>query len=146
MTQDQIAERLKITPSTVSRYLNLLELAPKDQDNVRTGKLPVERAVRAVQEVRAKKRKKAGRQPIDTGWEPENFSQNHILAKPASRMCEGLAHSGRRRLGGACTHCWEQAIRQDQTRRIMVEHGIQLPMPITADGRITLTGGVRGAE
>lgn len=116
MTQTQIAQRLSLNVGTISRYLSLLQLSDKSQEDVRTGKLSVENAVKAVQKHRAKVRKKAGKKPVDVGWEPDHFTDRHHLAKKARRMCDAREHNARRRLGNiACGQCWEDAIRQDQT-------------------------------
>jgi hypothetical protein len=37
-------------------------------------------------------------------------------------------------------------IRQDERKIIAAQYGLSLAMPISADGRVTLNGGVRGAE
>lgn len=153
MTQEQIAQRVGLTNGTIGRYLSLLELAPRAQNDVRTGKLKVEKAVEIVQAHRAKQRKQAGKKPIDVGWEPDHFSKHHILAKKAGIMCEAREHSGRRRYGGACGDCWERAIRQDQDkvfRALLAEAGLELPpvmlaVPISSDGAIRANG-VRGAR
>lgn len=153
MTQDQIGKRLGLTGSTIARYLSLLELAPKDQQNVRDGKLTVERAVQAVQTHRAKVRKQKGQRPVDVGWEPDHFSKHHILAKKAGIMCEAREHSGRRRRGGACDDCWERAIRQDEgkvIKALLADAGLELPpvlltVPISSDGAIRAND-VRGVQ
>lgn len=153
MTQDQIGERLGFSGSTIARFLSLLELAPKAQDDVRDGKLSVDKAVQAVQHHRARVRKQKGQKPVDVGWEPDHFSKHHILAKKAGVMCEAREHSGRRRYGGACGDCWETVIRADQDkvfRALLSDAGIDLPavaltVPISSDGAIR-TNGVRGAR
>jgi ParB/RepB/Spo0J family partition protein len=150
MTQEQIAARFGLTPGTIGRYLSLLELSDKSQKAVRDGRLSVENAIKAVQGNRAKNRKKEGKKPIDVGWEPDHFSEHHILAKKAKVMCDEMGHSTRRRYGGACHACWEVVIRADQTR---LNHAMRLsdsvpfipPVPITPDGAIRANG-VTGAQ
>jgi ParB family transcriptional regulator, chromosome partitioning protein len=153
MSAEEIGKRLGLNGGTIGRYLSLLELAPKAQDAVRDGKLPVEKAVQAVQNHRARARRAKGQAPVNVGWEPDHFSKNHILARRAAIMCEAREHSGRRRLGGACGDCWERAIRADE-RKVMTaelgQAGLELPAamlatPITADGGIRANG-VRGAK
>lgn len=147
MTQEQIGKRLGLTPSTISRYLSLLELSDKSKKAVRDGKVSVEQAVQAVQKHRAVTRKKNGQAPIDVGWEPDFFSRSHILAKKAEAMCDALEHSNRRRLGGiACGNCWNLVTRQDERKIVMAEYGLTVPMPITADGGVRVDGGVTGAQ
>lgn len=116
MSQRAIAQKLGFNDATVGRYLKLLELSPRSQEDVRSGKLTVERAVKAVTDHRAKNRAKAGKKPVEMGWEPDHFTDKHHLAKRAKRTCDAREHTSRRRLGGiACGQCWEDAIRQDQT-------------------------------
>lgn len=148
MTQDQIAEKLGVTASTVSRYMALLELSDRSQTDVRTGKLSVEKAVDAVQRNRAKNRQKEGKKPVDVGWEPDHFSVNHHLARKARVMCDARDHNNRRRHGGACGACWETVIRQDQDRvNRAAELSDSVPLvPISPDGNIRVSGGVRGAQ
>jgi len=144
MTQDQIAQRLGVNTSTVSRYLALLELSDKSQEDIRAGKLSVENAIKAVQKVRAKNRKKKGMKPVDIGWEPDHFTDRHHLAKRAGKLCDAREHTSRRRYGKiACGQCWEDAIRQDQTTVLQAAYldsqregnnPIFLPPFNTADG------------
>lgn len=117
MSQGEIAQRLSLNTSTVSRYLSLLELSDKSKDDVRSGKLSVENAITAVKKHRAGQRKKEGKKPVDVGWEPDHFTRNHHLAKKAQTMCDAREHTGRRRYDGvACGQCWETVIRQDQSK------------------------------
>lgn len=148
MTQEQIAKRCGLTTSTISRYLSLLELSDKSQGDVRIGKLTVEKAVQAVQRHRATDRKKEGKKPVDVGWEPDHFSVNHHLARKARVMCDARDHNNRRRHGGACGACWETVIRQDQDRvNRAAEISDSVPLvPISPDGNIRVSGGVRGAQ
>ncbi len=139
MTQAQIAQRLGVDTSTVSRYLSLLELSDKSQQAVRTGRLTVEDAIAAIQKHRAQARRKKGQMPIDAGWEPDHLGPGHHLAKKARVMCDAREHNSRRRLGGtACGACWETVIRQDEARAIAVQIREQSGelSPITADGSI----------
>lgn len=154
MTQEQIGQRVGLTPSTISRYLSLLTLTPKSQEAVRTGKLTVEKAVKAVQQHRAKERDKKGQKPVDVGWEPDWLSGTHHLARRAKAMCEIREHSNRRRLGStACGACWETVIRADEAKVLQAqlsEAGLELPsalgaVPITPDGGIRANG-VKGAR
>lgn len=116
MTQEQIAESQGLTGGSISRYLMLLELSPKSQNDVRTGKLGVERAIEVIKGQRAKDRKREGKKPVDVGWDPDPFSASHPLAKKAKTMCETREHSGRRRFAGGCHACWEMVIRIDQDK------------------------------
>jgi ParB family transcriptional regulator, chromosome partitioning protein len=153
MTQERIGEQLSLTSGTIGRYLSLLELADKAQQKVRDGTLTVERAVQAVQQVRAKQRKQKGQKPVNVGWEPDHFSKHHILARKAAIMCEAREHSGRRRMGGACGDCWETVIRADQDkifRALLSDAGMELPpvmlaVPISSNGAIRANG-VKGAR
>ena len=116
MSQAMIAKRLGLSETTIGRYLSLLELSDKSIDAVKEGRLSVERAVTIITKHRAKQRKKAGKKPLDVGWEPDHFTKKHHLAKRAKLMCDAREHTSRRRLGDiACGQCWEDAIRQDQT-------------------------------
>lgn len=122
MSQGEIAQRLSLNTSTVSRYLSLLELSDKSKNDVRTGKLSVENAITAVKKHRAGQRKKEGKKPVDVGWEPDHFTRNHHLARKAQTMCDAREHTGRRRLGGvSCGQCWETVIRQDEAK---VQHAM----------------------
>jgi ParB family chromosome partitioning protein len=150
MTQEQIGERLGLKPSTISRYLSLLELSDRSQAAVRDKKLTVEQAVKAVQKNRATQRKKTGKKPAEVGWEPDHFSAGHILARKAATMCDAREHNSRRRLGGACGACWETAIRGDERKVVLADYGLStvpVPVPITPDGAIRFSGsGVAGAS
>jgi ParB family chromosome partitioning protein len=116
MSMTQIATRLGYTNATIGRYLSLLELAPASQKRVAKGDLSVEDAVEAVKRFRRDKRDKAGKKPIDVGWEPDHFTDRHHLAKKVQRMCDAREHTSRRRIRKiGCEQCWEDTIRQDQT-------------------------------
>lgn len=146
LNQTQIASMLGLTDGTIGRYLALMELDDKTKQAVREGRLSVEKAVKAVQTHRARDRKKKGKKPVSFGWEPDHFTKNHHLAKRAKILCDVREHTSRRRLGDiACGQCWEDAIRQDQTRVLQAAYqsgqreGVNsmfLPPFSTADGAV----------
>lgn len=145
LSRAQIAKQTGFTIATIDRYLSLTELSDKNRDQIKSGKLTVEKAVAAVKEHHQKNRKKEGKAPIDVGWEPDSFSTSHPLAKKAKVMCEARHDKSRRRFAGGCHACWEVVIRQDQSRIDSVDYGssgLDVPfvapslMPISADGAI----------
>ena len=140
LTQAEISEKTGFSDTTISRYLNLLELSDKLQNRVRNGTLSFDAAVNIVVKYRKQERKKSGKKAIDHTWDPDNFSQQHVLAKKAKILCDAREHSGHRRFAGACHACWEMAIRQDQSRIDSVDYGrtgVFSPfVPISPDGAI----------
>lgn len=145
MTQRQIATMLHLNETTIGRYLSLLDLAPKHQEEIRSGKMPVERAIKVITEHRKRMRAKQGKKPVDVSWEPEHFTSKHPLAKKARVICDAREHTSRRRYDGvACGQCFEEAIRQDQTKVLQAAYldaqreGVNpvfLPPFISADGK-----------
>lgn len=133
MTVAQIARAVGLTTGAIYDSLTLLELAPKSRAAVVSGKLSVKDAQNAVRDTRKKQRKKEGKKPVEVGWEPENFTPNHILHSKAATMCETREHSNRRRRAGACDYCWETVIRQDQdkvTRAELIAAGAMIPKAV----------------
>lgn len=112
----EIARESGFHPSTVSTSLALLELAPKAQEDVRSGKLGTGQALKIVRRHRRTERKKkfGGSGRVGAVWEPDWFTRNHPLSGKAEAMCDARGHNNRRRRGGACDHCWDEAIRADQ--------------------------------
>lgn len=119
-SQTLIAKRTGIAQSTVSHFLILTELDADTQQKVRDGELAVGDAIKAVRRFRASSRKKQGKgSPGGLRFEGDHFGATHPLAAKAARLCSGQGHAMRRRLGDtACGQCWEQAIRDDQTRQL----------------------------
>ncbi|WP_157254830.1 ParB/RepB/Spo0J family partition protein [Nonomuraea typhae] len=126
-----IAQRVGLSPSTVSYFLSLLDLDVTTRERVRSGELPVGEAVALVRRFRAGERQKEGRQdsktasqnvgrksnrrPGQASWEPDHFTTRHPLAKQAQQRCREQEHSSRRQVGQvACGQCWEQTIRADE--------------------------------
>ncbi|HEV2172779.1 MAG TPA: ParB/RepB/Spo0J family partition protein [Nitrospira sp.] len=114
MTQAEIAKSVGLHPGTISKHLALLELAPRMQKAIETKQLTIKDATEVVKRYRAKKRKEKGYQPANVGWEPDHFNERHFLARKAKAICDGRDHNNRRRRGGACDPCWEDAIRRDE--------------------------------
>ena len=108
--------------STVVNGLALLEFADADREKIRSGELPVTEALKIIRRVRAGRRRKQGRPHHGAVWEPDHFTAQHPLARIAKAMCDAREHNSRRRRGGACDHCWEDSIRQDQTRIVEATH------------------------
>ena len=144
MDQGQIGARVGLHATTISRYMALLELADKHQQEVFEGKLKVEDAIRIVERHRAQVRKKAGKPAVGAVWEPDHFTDKHHLARRARKICDAREHTARRRLGNiACGQCWEEAIRQDQTTVLQAayidsqrdeQNPVFMPPFATADG------------
>lgn len=115
MTQEEIGKATGFHPTSVNRYLALLELAPKTQEAVREGKLSAEDALRLVRQHRAQERKRGGKQSLNVEWEPDYLTPRHPLARTARTLCAARGHTKRRLIGRvACGQCWETAIRQDE--------------------------------
>lgn len=103
--------------STVSNGLALLELTDDTREKVRSGQLPVTEALKIIRSHRRRQRKKKGQDPErGARWDPDHFTAGHPLARVARAMCDAREHNSRRRRGGACDHCWEDAIRADQDK------------------------------
>lgn len=123
LSPQEIANRLHLTRATIDRYLLLSQLSVKSQADVLAKKLPVDDAVRLVREHNRRDRKKQGKKPIEVGWDPEHFTDKHVLARKARTMCEARDHHSRRKIGKvACGPCWETVIRNDQTTVLRVEY------------------------
>jgi ParB family chromosome partitioning protein len=140
MTQKQIAQRIGCSETHVSNHLALLELDEKSQKRVQDKKVSHVQALQAVQKTRAKKRKGLGHKPIDPGWEPDHFTEKHFLARKAKALCDARDHSNRRRRGGACDHCWETAIRNDEAKVQQTTYhdaGFDLPFVSPEQGLLT---------
>lgn len=129
-TQEMLARKVGLHPSSVGRYLMLLEVSDKTQEAVAQGTVSVELALNMVKQRRAAKRTGLGQSKVGAEWEPDHFTQNHILANKARVMCDTRGHSNRRRRGGACDECWERVIRLDEAAVIQAHYkaaGIELP-------------------
>jgi hypothetical protein len=116
LTLRQIAGMCSCSETKVSNSIALLSLGLAEQKRIDQGTLSVPRALDAIQNMRAQQRKKSGKKPVAPVWEPEHWAPTHPLFRQASRLCDSREHSLRRRFGGACGHCWETVIRQDQMK------------------------------
>jgi ParB family transcriptional regulator, chromosome partitioning protein len=109
--QAQIAFMTGLAPSTISRYLQLLELDETTRHRIQMGRVTVGDALAAVKRTRKHARPRGtqvGRPPV---VEPRHFTRGHPLADRARAVCD---HSQRYKLGGvACGQCWENVIRAD---------------------------------
>lgn len=121
-----IAEATGLAPSTVSRYLTLLELDEESRQRVKDGTVKVGDALNAVLDARAERRRPPapGRsgQPVkprpasrpvrrEAPW----LTGVHELAGRVARICD---HPARPVIGDVgCGQCWEQAIRADERAR-----------------------------
>lgn len=120
-TQREIADSIGKSVSWVNYYLTLLDLDTASRQKIRTGQLPVTKAIGAIRKTRARTRKQAG-SAADFSWEPDHFTTTHPLAKRARVYCDAREHTMRRRIGDvACGQCWETAIRLDERRVIEAE-------------------------
>lgn len=116
-TNAQIAKKVGVSETTVSNHMALLDLAPATQKRIENKTLSVEDALKLIRGHRAKVRKGQGKQPIEVGWEPDHFTSKHPLARKAKVICDARDHNRRRRFDNmACGQCFEEAIRQDQTK------------------------------
>ena len=116
MTMAQIAKAVGCSETTVSNSLALLDLDLASQRRLERRTITKQQALKGVQSTRAKTRKKKGQKPVAPVWEPEHFTEHHMLAKMATKYCNARDHSLRRRFGGACHACWEAVIRADQMK------------------------------
>lgn len=126
----EIARITGFHTSTVSWYLNLLDLDEENLEHVRTGELPAGDAIRAVREENQKRREANGQalrgrpQFVDRR---AYFSRSHPLADQVQSLC---AHTTVIKVGGVgCGPCWERVIRLDAT-------GGGPSMPAPPDGRV----------
>lgn len=153
LTQSEVGASLGISGSTVSSFTMLLDLGPKLQKSVESGKIPVQKARELVKDARARQRRDKGFKPIDVGWEPDHFTDRHALSKKVRVMCDAKEHSHRRRYGGGCHACWETVIRQDEATNIRLAQDtngrafdfVAPLVPISDDGNIRVNS-VKGAE
>lgn len=121
-----------LTPLVVTEHLTdynkflLLDLDAKTRAMVRTGEVGVGQATQAVRQVRAAVRTgtalgtpPANRKP-KISVEPAWFTRKHPLYQAVELLCGHTdASAGRVRptIGGVgCGQCWEQAIRNDETK------------------------------
>lgn len=123
MTATDIAERLGVTVPTVTRTLEMLDLAPRTQKAVLEGKLSVGDAHIIIRDHRKKQRKQKGKAPMGAPeWEEDSFNRYHPVAKRAELLCDSQEDHHAHRYGkssgfrGACQRHWEQAIRLDEAR------------------------------
>jgi ParB/RepB/Spo0J family partition protein len=116
MTEQEIAKATGFHITTVSRALMLLEFSDQDQERIRKKEIRVQDAIDIVKKHRAKDRKTKGHKQPQPGWQPDHFTEFHLLSRSATKICNEREHNDRRRRGGACDACWEAAIRLDQTK------------------------------
>lgn len=113
-TVAEIARRTGISPSTISTYLNLLELDDQSREEVRRGHINSTDAITAVRQVRQEQRQSKGGaargRPVFV--EPPHFGSTHPLFAHASAIC-GHSTSPKVQGSGACGACWEAVIRAD---------------------------------
>lgn len=122
----RIAEETGFSPSTVSRFLALLELDDESRQRVKDGTVKVGDALDAVLDARAQARRSPAPRPSGSPvkhrpaakpvrLQPKWFTHDHPLAVAAELLCD---HDDRPRVGGvACGQCWEEAIRADERAR-----------------------------
>lgn len=111
--QGSISRQVGVPQGRVSQRLALLNLTPAEQDALRRGELSVHEAYLAG-------RQRGGRRLPDGQKRPKprrvpHFTVTHRLAEDAGARCE---HETTLKLGIACGPCWEQAIRDDERRRL----------------------------
>jgi ParB family chromosome partitioning protein len=110
LTVAALAAKIGRSYPTVQSRLDLLALAPADQERVRAGDLTITAGAR---QGRAQAGRSVPNGTADRAW---HFSHTHPLAAAAAARCTRLDHSRGRRLSGsqACGACWESVIRQDE--------------------------------
>ncbi len=125
LTATEVARRLGKKVSTITRDLELMDLAPKTQTAIVEGRLSVTDGHRIVRSVRQDTRKRKGQKPAGTVWEEPWFGAHWHLAQRALTMCRGLEHRSQRLQwkDGPCGRCVEMTIRmdQDEIRRVDVQ-------------------------
>lgn len=119
----QIARKLGVHPTVITKSLELLELAPKTQDAVIEGKLTVTQAHTLATDFRKKQQKKSGGRALGAPqYEPDFFNRFHACARRAETLCDNEESHHAVRYGreggfnGACHRHWDQAIRLDEGR------------------------------
>jgi ParB family chromosome partitioning protein len=113
MSPTMIATKIGKSLSTVSYHLSLLELDDESRDRVRLRAVTAGAAHAAVKTARRSLR---GRRPgRKVAVRAPHWSAEHPLADEARARC--MAHPGQK-YGGACGMCWEEAIREDERRRL----------------------------
>jgi ParB family chromosome partitioning protein len=113
LTLSDIARRTGVHISTVSYYLNLLDLDEESLEKVEAGDIPSGAAIAAVREQRQQQRESNGRARRGrTLNRVHYFGPTHPLASRARQACAAQ----HQKLGGniACPRCWEKTIREDQ--------------------------------
>lgn len=116
--QATLGQRLGIHPATISKTLNLLDLAPKTQQAVAEGKLSIADANRLVIQHREQQRKVKGQAPKSLEWQPPHLTSSHFLAGRARKLCDESDHDAKpvRLHGVACEFHWERVIRLDEAK------------------------------
>lgn len=118
LTLTEIGRRTGVKASTVSWYLNLLDLDDESVEQLRRGELGSGDAIRQVRTANQLERKQTGRagRGRPKVVEPPHFTKRHPLAADAADTCD---HTTRSRVGGvACGECWEDQIRADERARL----------------------------
>jgi ParB family chromosome partitioning protein len=125
-----IARATGLAPSTVSRYMALLDLDGESRDRVKAGTVGVGQALNAVWDARAAQRTSPPQRAASRGVKPRPasqpvrveaawFTRDHPLAAAAQARCD---HGGRPLEGGvACGQCFEEEIRADERARVCDE-------------------------
>lgn len=115
-TQHDVARMVGRHPSWVKARLDLLNLPPDEQEQLRAGHTTLGRAADLLRQEREQRRRQAnpvarplGR-PKGARTRPY-FGDTHPLARTARAICD---HRGSPKVGGvACGPCWETTIRAD---------------------------------
>jgi ParB family chromosome partitioning protein len=119
MSASEISRVTGMHVSTVTNGLALLEFTDEDQARIASGELPVSEALKIIRRIRRIRRRRQGLPDRGTHWEPDHFTGKHPQARIARAMCDAREHTARRRLGSvACGQCFEDAIREDQSKII----------------------------
>jgi ParB family transcriptional regulator, chromosome partitioning protein len=109
----EIARRVGVGVSSVSKYLTLLDLDEKRRDEVRRGALAAHQAIAIVRDVRQETRAKRGGAAMGRPKGVKTalyFGPDHRLASAVRATC---THRDRRQVGGVgCGPCWEETIRR----------------------------------
>lgn len=110
LTLTEIARRTGAKPSTVSYYLNLLQLDDETLDKVANGEVPSTHAIAAVRDLRQGQRITDG--AARRGRPTAYFGPAHPLASIVRERCNH-GHGGVPFGSVGCGPCWEEAIRAD---------------------------------
>jgi ParB family transcriptional regulator, chromosome partitioning protein len=112
----EIGRRLGKHPTTITKSLELLDLAPRTQRAVAEGKLSVKDAHAVVAAHRKDQRKRQGHGSPGAEWERPWFGPHWPLANRAIALCRGLNHKLQNLMwpDGPCQRCVDQTIRMDQ--------------------------------